>query len=114
MYAQPSFVLEVAARLAAEKGVTDARLTDPGERKPLLEIGDILRASGILANQITEGYVGRRYQIMGWGFGPKPYFLVPLKIEAFGTRKELERRRKGVLENIYGVRWAFARKPDVT
>ena len=103
VYCQPNFLHGSAVKLAFEKKVVDLSLHIPTEKgRALRKIVQSLREAGILSDDISESFTGRPYKVRADVFKTK-MFLIPLKIEAFGLPKTIERRKVGYLQLIREV-----------
>ena len=103
VYCQPNFLHGSAVKLAFEKKVVDLSLHIPTEKgRALRKIVQSLREAEILSNDIGKSFIGRTYKVRADVFKTK-MFLIPLKIEAFGLPKTIERRKVGYLQLIREV-----------
>ncbi len=103
VYCQPNFLYESAAKLASEKKVVDMRLHIIVEREQaLMRIIQSLREARILSECIGESFIGRIYKVQADIFESR-MFLIPLKIEFFGSPGRIEGRKEGYLQLIRKV-----------
>jgi hypothetical protein len=103
VYCQPDFLYESGKRLSREKKVVDLKLLRiSGKESSIRKIVERLKEEGIVGHEIGEAYWGRVYEIQSGKF-KKKFFLIPLKIEAFGKPYEIEKVKEGYLETIQAV-----------
>ena len=67
-----------------------------------MRIVQSLREAGILSEYIGESFIGRTYKVQADIFESR-MFLIPLKIEFFGSPGRIERRKEGYLQLIRKV-----------
>jgi len=106
VYVQPDALYEALKQLAKEKQIVDfSLLMDSDQTEVKIEIINALRRANMLAFDIKEGYMGRSFEVIGDKF-QKTFFLVPIKIEAFGSlpSKITKRLKPGYLGMIKEVR----------
>jgi hypothetical protein len=106
VYVQPDALYEALKQLAKEKQIVDfSLLMDSDQTEVKIEIINALRRANMLALDIQEGYRGRPFEVIGDKF-QKTFFLVPIKIEAFGylPSQFTKRQKPGYLGMIKEVR----------
>lgn len=104
VYCQPDFLYELTRKCAIENKIIDMTITCISEKKEALKkVANSLRQKEFLSCEIYEGYYGRYFNISTEKFKNK-FYLVPIKIEAFGVLpNELERVKEGYLQLIRSV-----------
>ncbi len=105
VYCQPDFLYETARELAVKKGVMDIlvyRLSD--KEVALRKIIASLRDAGVLAGDVADGYIGRKFEVVSSvGKKKSKFVLLPINVEAIGQPSELEARKQGWLTTIRDV-----------
>ena len=105
-YFSPNCLLKSARELAETTRSFDSALYRSSDKSALiLEIIERIKKEGIVVGNLKEKQYGRRYNISfkRKDFTDMTLFLLPLKIERFGTPSELERKKRGYLRLIERV-----------
>ncbi|HON93707.1 MAG TPA: HD domain-containing protein [Methanoregulaceae archaeon] len=95
----------IAQRLQARKKIVcSALIRESDAEEAIKAVIDVLRDAGAISPEIGSSYYGRLYEVETGGRRKKSY-LVPLRIEAFGTvQSELDKKKPGYLYAITSVK----------
>ncbi|MGD0237203.1 MAG: HD domain-containing protein, partial [Syntrophorhabdales bacterium] len=111
VYAMPNYVRHLLSRLAMENHIIDYRLVRASfpedNRSVLADFANMLRARGLLAYRISEGYFGLKFLFRSSipAFQGKGFLTIPIKAELFPVLpSELERSKTDYLKTIVSVK----------
>jgi hypothetical protein len=110
VYAKLDLVLRAARTVMHERRAVDLTFLADGEReRAAARLVRWLKESGWLADEIGDGHYGLPYEleITVPHQGPRllpPHYLVPLKVERFGSEGVFRQRKAGILALITAVR----------
>lgn len=104
VYCQPDFLYELTKKLGAECKVIDMTITLISEKEVALrKVTSALRQKSLLSFEIGEGYYGKNFDITMEKHKRK-FYLIPVKIEAFGVPPhDIERVKEGYLQIVKDV-----------
>lgn len=104
VYLQPDLVYDSARKLCFEKKVVDMSLMKVSSKQEAIKKAvESLRKARILSPDLGDTKWGRWYEVRSQWFAKK-MFLIPVKIDAFGTLPHvIEGRKEGYLEAIEKV-----------
>lgn len=107
VYCQQDFIYELTKKLATESKIIDMTITRISEKEVALrKVVNSLRQKDYLACEIGEGYCGRNFDITLEKF-KKKFYLIPIKIEAFGVLPhEIENVKDAYLRTIKDVNFS--------
>jgi hypothetical protein len=110
VYCMPNHVRHLLSLLAIENHVIDCRLVRASRednRSALADFADMLRARGLLAYRISEGYFGLKFLFRSSipAIEGKGFLTIPIKAELFPVLpSDLERSKTDYLKTIVSVR----------
>lgn len=103
VYAKPDFLHSIVLKMAQAKKALDFNVMIPSQKEIVLKkIAQELRKANLLLDTVKEGYYGTFYYL-SFQQGRRKYFLVPIKIEAFGSSPSDLNAKEGFLDLVKDV-----------
>lgn len=104
VYCDPTFMYELAGKLAAGKKIIEMSLLREEEKEMALrKIVEFLRESGCLSAELGRGYIVRKYEVQ-FDNRKKALFFIPVNLNAFERPEEIEEVKKTHPPVINGIK----------
>lgn len=102
VYAKPDLLHSTVLKMVRAKKILDFNVMIPSQKEIVLKkIAEELRRANLLLDTVREGYYGTFYYL-SFQQGRRKYFLIPIKIEAFGSPSGLK-AKEGFLDLVKDV-----------